>query len=323
MTSVVASPGRPILATVHWGWAAATLGSIAALWLLVPTALVLLAIFGVIIITHEAGHLLAARDAGMKPTEFYWGFGPEIVGFDVNGCRYGLKAVFLGGYVKIEGMTPTSTLPAGFAEADTYRAASTVGRLNTILAGPFINLGSSVLAFAAAARLDGATVGRSFAEGFENLWLIVSGTFQAFWMLGAEPGTYANSVVSADVEAPVRFLSPVAQVEWTSVAVQSGGAGVLIWFGILSAAVGIVNLLPLPPLDGGHAITVVLERVVQVVRRDRSIRLDMTRAVPLAYVTIAVLVLLSISALIIDLRDNGVDVIEPIRAGLAWVWPGS
>jgi len=320
MTSVVASPGRPILASVHWGWAAAAVGSIAALWLLVPTALVLLAIFGVIILTPEAGHLLAARDAGMKPTEFYWGFGPEIVGFDVNGCRYGLKAVFLGGYVKIEGMTPTSSLPVGFDEADTYRAASTAGRLRTILAGPVINLASSVLAFAAAARLDGATVRTSFATGFENLWQIVAGTFQAFWQLGAEPGAYASSVVDADVEAPVRFLSPVAQVEWTSVAVQSGGAGVLIWFCILAAAVGIVNLLPLPPLDGGHAVTILIERVVQVVRRDRSIRLDMTKAVPLAYVTIGLLVLLSISALIIDLRDNGVDVLEPVRSAFAWLW---
>lgn len=322
MTTAVASPGRT-LSSVQWGWAGATIASMVALWVLVPTALVLMAIFGVIIVTHEAGHYLAARDAGMRPTEFYWGFGPEIVGVEINGCRYGLKAIFLGGYVKIEGMTPTSTLPLGFDEADTYRAATSAGRLRTILAGPIVNLGSAVMAFAMAARLDGASVSQSFSEGVTNLWLIISGTFQAFWILGTDTRSYATSVVDAEVEAPVQFLSPVAQVEWTAVAVESGSAGVLIWFGILAAAVGIVNLLPLPPLDGGHAVTVVAERVVQLLRRDRSIRLDLTRALPVAYATIAVLVLLSLSALIIDLRENGVDVVAATADAFAWIWPGS
>ena len=59
-------------------------------------------------ISHELGHLLLARRAGMKPTEFFWGFGPEVFAIEHNGCRYGLKALFLGGYVKLWGMTPTS-----------------------------------------------------------------------------------------------------------------------------------------------------------------------------------------------------------------------
>ncbi len=317
MTSAVASPGHRTLPSVHWGWAGATIASIVVLAVWVPTALVLLAIFGIIIVTHEGGHFLAARAAGMRPTEFYWGFGPEIVGVDVGDCRFGLKAIFLGGYVKIEGMTPSSELPLGFDEAGTYRNGTARGRLGAILAGPAVNLVSAVVAFAAAARVDGYSWGVSLRAGYENVWLIIKGTFQAFAALGAQPATYANSVVDADVEAPVRFLSPVAQVEWTRVAVESGSAGILIWFGILATAVGIVNLLPLPPLDGGHAVTVIVEWFTQLLRRDRSIRLDMTRAVPVAYVTITLLVLLSLSALVIDLRDQGIDVFAAVGSAFA------
>ena len=80
-------------------------------------------------------------------------------------------------------------------------------------------------------------------------------------------------------------------------------ATALRWFGILSCAVGIVNLLPLPPLDGAHAAVAAVEGVMNRLRPRRLVRLDVARLVPLAYLTVAVLVFLSISALVLDLRD--------------------
>ena len=75
------------------------------------------------------------------------------------------------------------------------------------------------------------------------------------------------------------------------------------WFAILSAAVGIINLLPLPPLDGSHAAVATVEGVMAKARPGSRPRLDVARALPLAYVTVVALVVLSLSALVLDLRD--------------------
>ncbi len=283
-------------------WAAITILSILALGLLAPSALWLLAFIGVIVLAHEGGHLIAARRAGMEPTEYFWGFGPEIVGFDVNGCRYGLKAIFLGGYVKLHGMTPTSVLPEGVDESGTYRAASHGGRLATILAGPFVNLAMAVVSFFFVALLQGYSLVESVASGFEWVWLVISLTGIALWDLVAQMSPYLGALFDSS-EPPVRFMSPVSQATETGAAVSSGLVGSLRWFGILSAAIGIVNLLPLPPLDGAHALVAAWERVVQAVTRDRSRTVDVRRLEPLAYVTIGFLVLLSVTALVFDVRD--------------------
>lgn len=291
--------------SVSWPWAMVAVTSLVALWTWAPGGLQLLGFLGVIIVTHEAGHFFMARRVGMCPTEFFWGFGPEVVAFNLGGCRYGLKALFLGGYVKLEGMTPESELPPGFAESGTYRAASHRGRLATILAGPGVNLVSAVLAFALAAALDGAGAGAAVVEGFEMSWLVISTTVMSLATLVADMAGYLAAVFdwSGTTEAPVRFLSPVGQAAISSRAVDLGAAATLQWFGVLACAIGAINLLPLPPLDGSHGAVAVVEGVVQRFRRDRTVSYNVARLVPVAYFTIGALVVLSVTALVMDLRD--------------------
>ena len=57
-----------------------------------------------LILVHEAGHFIAARAVGMKPTKFYLGFPPALVKVVRNGIEYGIGAIPLGGYVRIPGM---------------------------------------------------------------------------------------------------------------------------------------------------------------------------------------------------------------------------
>jgi membrane-associated protease RseP (regulator of RpoE activity) len=54
---------------------------------------------------HEAGHLVTAKRFGMKATQFFAGFGPTIWSRQKGETEYGIKAVPLGGFVKIIGMT--------------------------------------------------------------------------------------------------------------------------------------------------------------------------------------------------------------------------
>jgi membrane-associated protease RseP (regulator of RpoE activity) len=55
---------------------------------------------------HEAGHMATAKAFGMKVTRFFAGFGPTLWSFKRGETEYGVKAIPLGGFVKIVGMTP-------------------------------------------------------------------------------------------------------------------------------------------------------------------------------------------------------------------------
>ncbi|MEX2562108.1 MAG: site-2 protease family protein [Nitriliruptoraceae bacterium] len=58
------------------------------------------------IMLHEAGHFLTARRFGMRADRFFLGFGPTLFSFRRGETEYGVKALPLGGFVRIVGMSP-------------------------------------------------------------------------------------------------------------------------------------------------------------------------------------------------------------------------
>ncbi len=55
---------------------------------------------------HEAGHLTFAKLFGVRVTQYIVGFGPNMFSRTRGGTEYGIKAVPLGGYVRMIGMVP-------------------------------------------------------------------------------------------------------------------------------------------------------------------------------------------------------------------------
>ena len=55
---------------------------------------------------HELGHMIPAKKFGGKVTQYFIGFGPTVWTSRVGETEYGVKAIPLGGYVKIVGMLP-------------------------------------------------------------------------------------------------------------------------------------------------------------------------------------------------------------------------
>jgi membrane-associated protease RseP (regulator of RpoE activity) len=88
----------------------------------------------VMVMVHELGHLLAAKHGHMKVTEYFLGFGPRLWSFRRGETEYGVKALPLGGYVKIPGMTNLEEVdPAD--EPRTYRQQPFHARLLVAVAG--------------------------------------------------------------------------------------------------------------------------------------------------------------------------------------------
>jgi membrane-associated protease RseP (regulator of RpoE activity) len=55
---------------------------------------------------HEVGHMVPAKRFGVKVTQYMVGFGPTVWSRKRGDTEYGLKAIPLGGYIRMIGMVP-------------------------------------------------------------------------------------------------------------------------------------------------------------------------------------------------------------------------
>ena len=113
---------------------------IAALWVFGgPYVFAMVMAFAAMITLHELGHYLTAKRTGMKVTEFFLFFGPEIFSFQRADTRYGIKTIPAGAYVRIIGMNNLDdTAPED--EARAYRTKSYPQRMLTITAGSIMHM---------------------------------------------------------------------------------------------------------------------------------------------------------------------------------------
>jgi membrane-associated protease RseP (regulator of RpoE activity) len=99
------------------------------------TAVMVIGIVAMIVV-HEGAHFVAAKGFGMKATEAFFGFGPRIWSMTRGETEYGIKAIPLGGYVRIIGMNPFEEV-APEDEGRTYRNSVFWKKSVVVLAGVF------------------------------------------------------------------------------------------------------------------------------------------------------------------------------------------
>ena len=95
--------------------------------------------FAMLVVLHEAGHMLAAKAVGMRVEKFSLFFGPMVAKFTRGETTYGVGVIPLGGYVKITGMSPHEELdeevrPRAYLNQPVWK------RIFVISAGPAVNI---------------------------------------------------------------------------------------------------------------------------------------------------------------------------------------
>lgn len=97
-----------------------------------------------------------------------------------------------------------------------------------------------------------------------------------------------------------RFLSPVGATQVAIQRVDSGLPAVLEFLATINLVVGTLNLLPLPPLDGGHVAVATYEKIASMIKGER-VQVDMAKILPVALVVVMVFLFIGISALWLDI----------------------
>jgi len=106
------------------------------------TILITLAIIAVLILVHEFGHFIVARRIGIPVWEFSLGFGPRLLGTKRNGTEYSIRAIPLGGYVRMAGEEPGDA-----DDPNGYNRRTPLEKMRVAFAGPFMNLVAAMLIF--------------------------------------------------------------------------------------------------------------------------------------------------------------------------------
>jgi regulator of sigma E protease len=159
---------------------------------------ILLAIvgLGLLIVVHEAGHMLVARASGMRVERFSIGFGPSLVRWRGKRTTYQLALIPLGGFVQIAGMNPHEKLPPG--DPGSYANKSPIARFLAILAGPATNYLFALLIMIAVTLIWGLPQPQlSIDETAPNMPARAAGFRKGdvFLTVGGRPITDAESVV--------------------------------------------------------------------------------------------------------------------------------
>ncbi|MFH1836717.1 MAG: RIP metalloprotease RseP [Candidatus Omnitrophota bacterium] len=99
------------------------------------TAIIVILVFSVLILIHEAGHLIAAKRAGVRVEAFSLGFGKRLFGREIGGTDYRISMLPFGGYVKMAGEEPSEAR----GEADELASQPAGKRFIVIAAGACVN----------------------------------------------------------------------------------------------------------------------------------------------------------------------------------------
>ena len=195
---------------------------------IVLSALKIIFLLGFLIFIHEGGHLIVAKLCKVKVNEFSIGFGPKIISKQGKETIYSLRAIPLGGFCNMEGETEKSEHQGSFSKASIPR------RIAIVAAGALVNIIFGILIYLI---LFGPTETLKFIIALgESIKMLFTGKVGVDGMVG-----------------PVGISQIVSQT--------SGFKEYIYIMSVISVSLGITNLLPIPALDGGKIVLLIIEAI--------------------------------------------------------------
>ncbi|EOD00614.1 RIP metalloprotease RseP [Caldisalinibacter kiritimatiensis] len=105
------------------------------------TAIAAIFVFFLVVMIHELGHFVAAKSVGIKVHEFSIGMGPRLFKIGKGETEYSIRAIPIGGYVKMEGEDEHSD------DIRSFNNKPVTARMATIAAGPIMNFILAIIVY--------------------------------------------------------------------------------------------------------------------------------------------------------------------------------
>lgn len=194
-------------------------------------------ILNLLIGVHELGHFLAAKFCKVGVEEFSLGMGPKIFSKKIKETTYSIRWVLLGGFVKLD--------EEGYINAKWFQ------QVLIIISGVLFNFIFAVIGvwiYIALSKTINVGFFTSIALGVQISVNMVVEIFRAV----------IDLFKTADTNA---FAGPVGVVNAVSTYVEMGVIRTVEIFSVLNINLFVMNLLPIPMLDGGQIVLATIKKM--------------------------------------------------------------
>ena len=216
------------------------------------TAFKVIFILGFLVLIHETGHFIVARLCKVKVKEFAIGFGPTIWKKQGKETKYALRLIPLGGFVNMEGEEERSCEEGSFSEASIPK------RIAIVAAGGLVNILFAIITYLILITI----ITGNFGVALSNTGNFIFSIVESLKLL------FSGGVTADQLMGPVGISGIVAQT--------SGIVDFVYILAIISMSLGVTNLLPFPPLDGGKVVLLLIEAIrKKPLKEDFEIKLQM------------------------------------------------
>lgn len=219
---------------------------------IVYTLIGFIIVITVLTVVHEFGHFWVARYFGVKVLRFSIWFGkPLFSWYDKRGTEYALAWLPIGGYVSLFGENEAQVSLVDREQAFTNKAAWQ--KILILLAGPVANL---LLAWLIYTLLSTALL----QHWYELPYALWYGLLQVVKLTSLTLGALYDLFTGAGNTS--NLAGPVLIARFAGMTFMAGAPQFLHFMGILSISLAVINLLPLPVLDGGNIVVCCVEWVL-------------------------------------------------------------
>lgn len=199
-------------------------------------------LIGLAILIHEAGHFIFARFVRMPIQIFSIGMGPKVWGKEIGGTEYRISLIPFGGYVlpEIEDEEQFFNLPV-------YK------RVVMSIGGPLASLILPIFCFMI---INIFMIDISFYNVIIAPFIKTAALF--YNMLISLPALFSHS---DQVSGIVGIIAQGGEI------IKNNFFNALGFTGIISTNFALLNLLPLPVLDGGKILLYLMEKIHPVFKK--------------------------------------------------------
>ena len=204
-------------------------------------------LLGFLIFIHEGGHFIVAKLCKVKVKEFSIGFGKIIWQKQKKETKYTLRLIPLGGFCNMEGESEESDDEGSFSKASVWK------RMAIILAGATVNILFGILVYfliistVAIQFMDPAkyTIFNRIYYGTKNTGVFIISIFESIKTL------FAGGIATDQMVGIVGISEVVVKT--------TGIINYIYLLAVISVSLGVTNLLPIPALDGGKILILIIE----------------------------------------------------------------
>lgn len=216
------------------------------------TAIKIIFVLGFLIFIHEGGHFIIAKLCKVRVNEFAIGFGPTIWKKQGKETKYALRLIPLGGFVSMEEEEEHSDKEGSFSKASVWK------RIAIVSAGAIVNIIFAIVVFFILASILQGNIG----YGIMSTKKFIGSIFESLKMM------FTGKVGMNDMMGPVGLGSVVSST--------TGIADFVYILSVISLSLGVTNLLPIPALDGGKILILLIEAIRRKpMKEDLEIKIQM------------------------------------------------